>query len=369
MIRILFFIVDLGGGGAEKVLVNLVNNLSPSKYDITIRTLFDKGVNRKLLKSHVHYKPCFPFSPLKGFTHILKLFSPSTLYRLFIKKSYDIEIAFMHHTPTRILAGGSSDIPKYAWVHTKSVSPKIYRSERELIECYKKYNGVAFVSEDAQTTFKTDFNLHLINDRVIHNVVDSDEIKRVASEQIDLNLIPNTIKLCSVGRLSPEKGYDRLINILGKLKEEDYNNWHLYLLGTGSEEQKIKDLCQKRGILDKVTLLGYQNNPHKFVSKMDLFVCSSYTEGYSTAVTESIIVGTPILTTKCSGMQEILGDSGAGIITENSEEGLHEGLKILLANPDKIQAMSICAKERSKVFSASQSIKEFEQFIGTLDNA
>lgn len=60
---------------------------------------------------------------------------------------------------------------------------------------------------------------------------------------------------------------------------------------------------------------------------MDLFVCSSRKEGYSTTITESIIVGTRVITTDCSGMDEILEDSGAGIIVENNEEALYLGLK------------------------------------------
>ena len=53
MKKILFFIPTLGGGGAEKVLVNLVNNLDKEKYDITVQTLFDYGVNRKFLNEYI----------------------------------------------------------------------------------------------------------------------------------------------------------------------------------------------------------------------------------------------------------------------------------------------------------------------------
>ena len=76
----------------------------------------------------------------------------------------------------------------------------------------------------------------------------------------------------------------------------------------------IETAIFENDLQDYVHLLGYDRNPYKYVSKMDLFVCSSYEEGYSTAVTESIVVGTPIITTNCAGMDEIIGNSEAGIM-------------------------------------------------------
>ena len=79
MIRILFLIPNLGHGGAEKVLINLVNNMDCSKFDVTVMTLYDEGVHRDTLASHISYKTCFKRS-FPGVAHILKLFSPHFLY-------------------------------------------------------------------------------------------------------------------------------------------------------------------------------------------------------------------------------------------------------------------------------------------------
>lgn len=59
MKKVLFMIPNLLHGGAEKVLVNLVNNMNRNEYDITVLTLFDTGVNKQFLKDHIHYKYCF----------------------------------------------------------------------------------------------------------------------------------------------------------------------------------------------------------------------------------------------------------------------------------------------------------------------
>lgn len=364
--RILFFLADLGGGGAEKVLVNLVNNLNSDKYEITVKTIFGKGLNAKFLKSHIKYKPIFPFAPFHGYSHILKWFSPKTLYYLFIQEQYDIEIAFMHHVPTRVIAGSISSAVKFAWVHTQHVSSKIYRDNNELVSCYKRFNGVAFVSDISREAFYSDYRIKLSHGETVHNVVNSEEIKQMATQPIGY-LDKTKINLCSVGRLSEVKGYSRLLKILAKLKNDGIDNWHFYLLGSGNELSNLKAVTESNHITKNVTFLGFDENPHKYVRNMDLFICSSFKEGYSTAVTESIIVGTPILTTDCAGMNEILGESGSGIIVENSDEALYRGLKNILIHPESIKVMSEKAKERSAHFSTENLIREFEAFIGTLD--
>ena len=84
MKKILFLIHDLGPGGAEKVLVNLVNNLDREKFDVTVMSMFDVGVNKQFLAPHVKYRYCFK-RMFRGNSHIMKLFSPNILHKWFIK--------------------------------------------------------------------------------------------------------------------------------------------------------------------------------------------------------------------------------------------------------------------------------------------
>ena len=82
--------------------------------------------------------------------------------------------------------------------------------------------------------------------------------------------------------------------------------------------------------------MGYKENPYKYLAKCDLFVCSSYSEGFSTAVTEALILGIPVVTTYVSGMTELLGDNEYGIITSNDEISLYEAIKLLINDEKKI---------------------------------
>lgn len=363
--KILFFHFDLGNGGAEKVLVNLLKCLDYQKYDVTLFLLFKYGVNLPSLPPQVRLQYLFNRPPFRGITHLLKVLSPRFLHKLLIREKYDVEIAYIEGSPTRIVGGCPyKDSKLYAWVHIQAEGNffKTYRSLNEAKQIYWRFNKILFVSEYAKLAFKEKTGWTYLPLGVCHNVIDVDEIKTKSQDNINVLLSPSKLNLCSVGRLTEQKGYVRLMHVLGNLKERSNLDWRLYILGQGEQKQLIESTIMKYGLQENVHLLGYDTNPYKYVSKMDLFICSSYKEGYSTAVTESLVVGTPVITTDCSGMREIIGDSKAGIIVENSDEGLKVILEDLLNGRIDVKQLKVNAVKRSSYFSQS-NIKEFEDVI------
>lgn len=369
--KILFFIFDLGNGGAEKVLVQLVNSLDPDKYDITVQTIFNHGVNNDSINSYVHRKWLFN-RLFKGMKYIIRIFPPSFLHKCLVNEQYDYEIAYLEGIPTRVISGCNNKKTKtFAWVHCQMDNVNTffntYLNNSEARKCYEKFNKIAFVSEIAQSSFLYKTGWKGLNTAVVHNTLDIDSIKRLSNEAVSINIDKNVFNLCSVGRLAWQKGYPRLVNVLGQIYREGFTQWHLYILGQGEQRSEIEKNIADNNLQSHITLLGYDTNPYKYVSKMDFFVCSSYKEGYSTAVTESIIVGTPVLTTDCAGMAEILGKE-AGIIVENSESALMAGLKKLLEHPEIVPQYKKNAFVRAESFSAESTIKEFEDFIFKKDD-
>lgn len=369
-IKILFFHFDLGYGGAERVLVNLLNNLNPDKYDITLITLFHYGVAAKDLHDNIKWKWVLNRKPFRGITYLLRVFGPKLLHKLFVKDKYDIEIAYIEGSPTRIVSGCTDkSTRKYAWVHVQLDNFRSFfhpfRSKSEVINCYNRFDGLAGVSEYIVNNFREKTKNRIQDLKVVNNTLEIDEIIRLSREPISVELNSNKVNLCSVGRFNVQKGYERLINALIDLKNEGVDNFHLYLLGIGELKEEIQRKVEASEIKDNVTFLGYDKNPHKYVAKMDFFVCSSYREGYSTAVTESIINRVPVLTTDCSGMSEILGNDGAGIIVENEDKSLREGLRLILSDSRVRDNSKKSAEMRSSFFSKENTIKQFEQFIGT----
>lgn len=366
--KILFFHFDLGNGGAEKVLVNLLRCLDYQKYDVTLYLLFKYGVNLPSLPSNVRLLYLFNSRPFRGIIHLLKLLSPRTLHRLLIRDKYDIEIAYLEGAPTRIVSGCQIKNTKlFSWVHT-TVEGSFFKSYRNLNEAqktYRRYDKILFVSNYGKQVFKEKTGWTDLPLNVCHNVINVDEIRSKSKESISLELSPSKLNLCSIGRLTEVKGYVRLVRILGELRNIVKLDWQLYILGQGEQKQLIESTIVKYGLQDRVHLLGYDINPYKYVSKMDFFVCSSYKEGYSTAVTESLVVGTPVIATECSGMSEIFGSSGPGIIVENSDEGLKAILEDLLNGKMDAKELKANAIKRAADFCQS-NLKEFEYVINEI---
>ena len=118
------------------------------------------------------------------------------------------------------------------------------------------------------------------------------------------------------------------------------------------------------GVADSVTFLGYQTNPYKYVAKCDLFVCASHSEGFSTAATEALIVGTPVCTVEVSGMKEMLGENNEwGIVTENDEDALYQGIKRLLDTPAELAHYKEKATLRGKNFSTENTVRAVEEML------
>ena len=110
-----------------------------------------------------------------------------------------------------------------------------------------------------------------------------------------------------------------------------------------------------------------QANPYKYVAKCDLFVCASYAEGFSTAATEALIVGTPVCTVEVSGMKEMLGENNEyGIVCDNNEDSLYESIKELLDSPDKLNYYTEQAKKRGKDFNTYHTVKAVEEMLLSL---
>ncbi len=370
MKRLLFFLPSLGNGGAERVLVNLVNHLDKSKYHVTVMTLFDNGVNKALLSPDVNYVSC-KLKYFKGLTSIMKLFSPKLLHKLLIKGTYDVQISYLEGIATRIMSGcDHKDTTVLAWVHTEfcdiNFASKIYRSPAETEQCYQSYDKILCVSRQIKDRMHELFNLDDSLVDVQYNVIDSEQIITRSKEEItDCTFSAETINIIGVGKVIENKGFDRLARITKKLVD-DGCAVHTYIVGEGSQQTEIESYIKENNIEDSFSFLGYQSNPYKYVNACDIFVCSSHREGFSTAATEALIVGTPVVTTDVSGMKEMLGaDNEYGIITSNDEE-LYKALKDIITDKDKLNHYTSQAVIRGKTFSVENTIKSHEAMFDEL---
>lgn len=369
MKKVLFLIPSLGHGGAERVLVNLVNHMDYSKFDITVQTMFDVGIYQDKLNEKVKYKGGLKWY-FPGNTFVYKLFSPKMLYKFYIKEKYDIVISYLEGTSARVVAGCPDGSKLVSWIHIEQINDKyvtkVFRNMAEANLCYDKYDKIVCVSDTVKQDFENIFDVSK-EPIVLYNTVEADVIKKKSIEHIDdIEYSKDEINVCSVAKLMYSKGYDRLIPICKRLIDDGFPI-HLYLIGKGEEKGILKKQVADLGILDKVTFVGFKSNPYKYVKNADLYVCSSRREGFSTAVTESLIIGTPVVSTNCSGAYELLGKNNEyGIVTENEENALYEGIKEMLSNEKGIAYYKQKAIERGKKFDAEQTVKAVEDMLWRL---
>jgi glycosyltransferase involved in cell wall biosynthesis len=371
MISVLFLIPTLDRGGAENVLVDLVNHMDQSKFRITVQTLFDKDAQKDRLREGIEYRS-FLYRQFHGNSRLFSVIPAGLLYRLIVRKRYDIVVSYLEGPTTHILSGCPyPDSKRVAWVHVEMKTERQlsvgFRSMKEAGLAYKQFDRVAFVAQTVRESFFKLAGDDFRNTCVLYNTIDSQAIKEKAGEKLEETVFSaDELNIVSVGRIIDAKGYDRLARVQKQLRAEGYKT-HVYILGTGKDREEIEAYAAENGIADTFTFLGFRNNPYQFVANADLFVCSSRREGFSTAVTESLILGVPVVSTNCSGAYELLGRNDEyGVVTENNDEALLEGIKRMLDVPDRLKHYRAMARERGKTFETEKTVQAVEKMLTEL---
>lgn len=376
MKKILFFLESLGGGGAEKVLTDLVNNLDKNTYDVTVCTVIDGGVYQTAVEKNCQYfsflkKEDYEAGGIRKLRHWIdmkKIYSEdvSKTYRKYIHDEYDIEIAFIEGFATKLIASSpNKNSKKICWVHIDMISndyaDKFFASIESEKKTYEKYDQILAVSDTVKESMEKKFGIKDV--KVQYNPVDSKQIVEQAEKTVNfLDSDTQRVRMVTVGRLEPQKGYDRLLRVINRLKEEGICG-ALTIVGAGSMRDELEDYVMQHELDRIVNMVGFQENPYPYIKNADAFICSSFAEGFSTVATESLILGTPVFTTDCSGMKELFGNEACGEIVPNTEEALYDMLKKLLSGQYDFNRLNNNAKKRAADFDISIRMKEVESLL------
>lgn len=373
--KVLFVIESLSGGGAEKVLSVLLKHIDKTKFDITLCTIVDAGIYTEEVKKYVRYTTIIGNPVQKTiwgklwyqikYKCVYNLLPMKWVYQLFVPKNNDVEVAFVEGFTTKLMAASTNrKAKKIAWVHTDLINnhwiSAVYNDERDEKGSYNQYNNIVGVSNVVNNSIQKLYNItHTVT---LYNPIESNLIKSLSEVPIKLPAKTKGIRMISLGRFVIQKAYDRLLRIVKRLHEEGYSI-ELWLLGDGEQRPMLENYIQTNTLDSIVTLWGFHKNPYPYLKNSDLFVCSSISEGYSTAVTEALIVGLPVVTTDCSGMNELLRDGKCGLITENNEEELYLGIKKCLDNPDILAQYRKEVMLRNKDFEINQLMSQIEKVL------
>lgn len=318
---------DMNGGGAEKVLLTLLRHIPRQDYQITLGLVYLRGPNLAGIPEDIPVRHLFE-EDARGVTAQVKG-NPAALYNRIAPPDSDIEIAFLEGNATKIIsAGKNSAAQKLAWIHIDisllHYTKVLYNSNEEERQAYRAFDRLIFVSHGALSGFETLFGDELRMRSVVqYNPIDSREVLRL-SERFTVS--KRRLTLCASGRLVPQKGFDRLLTVVGHLQREGLV-FDLWILGDGPDLEKLMVLAHHLPEPDAVTFLGFQENPYPYMRTADIFVCSSFVEGLSLVIGEALILNLRIVATDCCGVSEALQGGKYGVLVENSERGLYTGLK------------------------------------------
>lgn len=372
---------NLYGGGVERILQIICNHFDYERYNLTLYSMREDTPNPLYYPSQIGYK--YIFNTIQPKQRIVKriwikvknkckLFiyyygSPRLFYQLFIKEKTDVAIAFIEGYATRIVAGFPKDTKRIAWLHTdlenNPWTKVAFKKMNDEQESYNNMDYIVCVSNIVKSTLEKKYNIKT-KTKIIHNPIDRERIIKLANKKLETPYcfsVQNN-RIISIGSLISIKGYERLIKIAKRLVEDDYH-FELLILGKGSQETELRHLIQENNLTSYVQLIGYQNNPYPFLQAADIYVCSSFAEGYNTAISEALILGKAVVSTECSGVKEQLGENNEyGICTQNNEEDLYEGIKKML-QPAILSYYTQKAQERGKMFTLEESMNQIYNLI------
>lgn len=363
MKRIAFFVQHMICGGIETALINLCKVLLKKGCHITVYVISKTGEFINKLPSGVVLKEIqLPNSIrkylpvggakigikerfaqrkyLQALVIFLKYFFNKGVFAELnvnfakinhIQDFYDIAVNFNMHSPflVRYLAEKVDAQKKYTWIHNDFISTG-YKIDK--LKNYLSCNDEFFaVSKEVKNEFITILPEYTDITRIALNIVDSDEIKKLANEYYPKEYEEHVLKILTIGRLEFQKGYDLAIQVCRKLKSCGLNfKW--YVLGQGTEFNSIKKQIKTYQISEQFILLGVRANPYPYVNYCDIYIQPSRHEGWGLAVTEAKILCKPIIATNFAGAYEQLKNHVNGEIVDITVDSIFKKAYYLLTH-------------------------------------
>jgi Glycosyltransferase len=369
--KILFMIDRLEGGGAQKVLFNIIYHLNKNKFEVHLLSFLAEGYYSKHIPKDVKHWSIFrdPATLPKGISFLYRLYRRS-IYELFcyfpflygvfsrINEKYDIGISFCEGHNTALLNFKRKLFKRtIAWVHIdlSLLDDKI--AHKHLCNYASSFDVMYFVSEDARRAFVTTYPQFekKSNIEVVYNPIDTKEIMKQTTSE---NIRSEGMTILAIGRLSAQKRFDKLINVHKKLLDKGIKH-QVWILGEGSDRKMLETQIKQLDVKDTCHLLGYKN-PYPYLRRADIFVMTSDYEGLPVVICEAMVLSRPIVSTKITGPVELLENGKYGLLIDKTEEGIESGLEKMILDSELRKSYQIRLSENQGKFIFPTTIQHIE---------
>ncbi len=337
--KILFSIISIEGGGAERQLREILKRLNRDRYELYLVFFKKHPAPERLIPRDVNTF-CFdiygkPGTSLYGFIRYLFL----------IKKiDPDIIVSFLLKTNLLSLIAGRLIFKKITIISERIYTPCMIKKKRLsslwklLIRVfYPLADKISAVSYDVKEGLVKFFSVQENKIRVIQNGIDVKKIEEYSGKYLpDENSF-----FLACGRLEKQKGFETVIDALAG------SSYSLLILGEGSGRKELLERAEKKKV--KLILPGYVSNPYPYFKKADIFILSSSYEGFPNVVLEAMACKTPVIASSCpGGVNELIKDGVNGLLVEPSDPAqLRKAIKTLKG--DKVIAEEFKKRAYRKV--------------------
>lgn len=362
MKKMLFAVKNMNIGGVEKALLSLLNTLSPSEYEVDLLLLENQGgfldqipswVNvivydyYERIKDEVNQPPLAVISRymkhgkrVRGITlaagyGMSKLSKDTSRYYKAVfhgapklNKKYDVAISYtsiigylswivMYHVDAPV---------KIGWIHFDVNKLNIDRGL--MLKLHRDMDKIYVVSKAAMDAFAAKFPELQDKCELKYNVVNVQEVRRLAEEPVEDLKVPGVTTIVTLGRLSKEKGQDIIPDVALRLRDAGVL-FHWYLVGDGHLREEIESKIQEDSLSSVVTLLGTKKNPYPYLKQADVYVQTSVHEGYCITLAEAKVFTSNIVATDFAGAREQLCD-GLGCVVNRSVDDMFYALQKMI---------------------------------------
>lgn len=372
--RILFINGPLWGGGAERVLVDILRHFDYSSYDVDLAVTYPAGELLGQVPPQVNVIELWPritwgYRRAHRFSkklHCNWLYSRKLNGRQ-LRRDYDVEISFLEGVAAKLGALRTTDAPKVTWVHADIFTSRIeaaqfYPGEEQ--RCYDKMDVVVNVSKDCEEAFCKRFPDCKARKVVIYNPVDRERIVRLA-EAYPVTEDDDRLTVITVGRLTPQKNPMRLLEVAALARRAGLPvrfKW----IGDGELRESIQQRRDEMGLRDMVDFTGFIDNPFPHIKAADIMMITSDFEGFCLALCEAQCLGVPVISTRTAGPTEIIGDNRYGILTDLDSEAMFKALKALVDSSDERRQLAHRAMTRPDDFSVDRALSDIYSLIDNL---
>lgn len=354
----MFFIYRMGGGGAARTMLNIMNHLDRTKFEPLLVTLDFTYTYEDYVREDIHFIK-LPVTRLRqAIVPLAKLIreeKPDLLFSTVPNYNTIATLAkLLSRTKTKLIVREAAYLGGTA---KENIKLKGYGL------LYRAANCVIALSEGVKQNLINRYSLNEEQIKVIYNPVDLDHINNESKQSVEeQDLFDGQKKIIiTAGRLVAEKDHATLLRSFARIDRE--LNAHLVILGEGELEAELKQLAEELRIAERVSFLGFKQNPYAYIKRADVFTLTSTTEGFGHVLVEALALGLPIVSTRCNpGAEEILGDERYGMLADVGDiDAMTHNLERALTLPDDERETIISkGKMRADEFEAERIVEQYE---------